>query len=201
MDSKKEEKKDDKKKDEKVTKPVWYKTWWGVLIVIFLILPFFLIWQVWAKTDWSKGAKIAVTAVIAVLYIIFLSSTGSDTNTQTAKTSPTTATEAKIEEKTPEPKKEEIKDLDADVTYNNVAFKIDNKEDKDWKNCKFQVNSKYEFKTSEGIKAKDSVIVLFSDFTKGDGTRFNFYETKAKSMFIACDDADGKHRTNYFTIN
>lgn len=109
-------KKNEQNKDMKVVKEqtgnkgVWYKTWWGVLIVIFLILPYFLIWEVWAKTKWSKGAKIAVTATIAVLYILFWTSTGSDGNSKTktaskVATSQTSTTTA--EQKTAEPAKTE----------------------------------------------------------------------------------------------
>jgi uncharacterized membrane protein len=37
------------------SKPGWYKTWWGILIVIFFILTVFsLIWAGWAKPKWLK---------------------------------------------------------------------------------------------------------------------------------------------------
>jgi len=72
-------------------KAIWYKTWWGVLIVIFLILPFFLIWQIWAKTKWGNIAKVIVTLLIIGFYTMFLAAANSDTPAKTAdeKTAPT----------------------------------------------------------------------------------------------------------------
>lgn len=97
-------------------------------------------------------------------------------------------------------------DLDANVTYNAIAFKIENKEDYSWTNCKFELNGGgkvfsggYEFISKNGIKAKDSVIIPFSEFTK-DSKRFDFYAEKPENLFIACE-TNGQHRTNYFAIN
>lgn len=105
-----DEKKSDRKASEKVKQDdnvVWYKTWWGVLIVIFFILPFWLIWEIWAKTKWNTVAKVVVTLLIIGFYVLIGASGGSST-TQTAKSSPTatsSSSEAKQEAKTPEPTK------------------------------------------------------------------------------------------------
>lgn len=94
-------------------------------------------------------------------------------------------------------------ELDGSVAYNAVAFQISNDEDYGWTNCRFEINGGiisdgYEYKTSSGIKAKDKLVIPFSEFTK-DGERFNFYTQKPEKLFIACDTL-GQHRTNYFAI-
>lgn len=104
-----------------------------------------------------------------------------------------------------EAKAEAEKELDAEVRFSDVAFMIKNKETKNWTNCKFVLNGKvfgsdYTYKTTAGIVANDSVIVAMRDFTKGDGTRFDPYSTKAKNLFLSCDVGDN-HRTGYFTIS
>jgi len=104
-----------------------------------------------------------------------------------------------------EAKAEAEKELDAEVRFSDVAFMIKNKEAKDWSNCKFVLNGKvfgsdYTYKTSEGIVANDSIIVAMREFTKGDGTRFDPYSTKAKNLFLSCD-VGANHRTGYYTIS
>ena len=97
----KAESKLEKKDDE-----IWYKKWWGVLIVVFLILPFFLIWQVWAKTKWNNVAKVLVTLAIVGFYVLAFSGGGdsSSGNTSSNKTGASaTATAAKTETTTPTP--------------------------------------------------------------------------------------------------
>lgn len=49
-------------------KKVWYKTWWGVLLVIALF-PVLVPYLVWTKTDWNKWVKITIT-VLCVLFVI-----------------------------------------------------------------------------------------------------------------------------------
>lgn len=112
---------------------------------------------------------------------------------------PNKITGVKVSKKLPE-------EMDASVTFSTNAFKIENKEDYGWTKCKFELNGGgkifsggYEFTSSSGIKAKDSLIIPFSDFTK-DSQRFNFLLEKPKNLFMACD-TNGQHRTNYFTIN
>ncbi|KKR27754.1 MAG: hypothetical protein UT59_C0045G0008, partial [candidate division CPR2 bacterium GW2011_GWD1_39_7] len=96
---------------------------------------------------------------------------------------------------------EETKDLDTKVTYNTVAFKIDNNEDKNWVNCIFRMNNKYEYRTN-GIPKKDSVIVPFIEFATGDGTRFNVYQTKIQDLAVLCaNEGSTILRSNTFMIN
>jgi len=64
--------------NEDQTKP-WFKNWWGVIVVT-LILPFFAIWYVWAKTNWSKTIKWVVTGVLTITFIIVSISGSRDSN-------------------------------------------------------------------------------------------------------------------------
>lgn len=113
-----------------------------------------------------------------------------------AITKPSEITGIKIMKKLPS-------ELDGSVAYNAIAFQITNNEDYDWTNCRLAINggivsSGYEYKTSSGIKAKDKLVVPFSEFTK-DSERFNFLTNKPENLFVACD-TNGQHRTNYFSI-
>ena len=95
------------------------------------------------------------------------------------------------------------RELDANVGFNTLAFKIDNLENYDWKNCKFEINGAffsggYSYKTHEYLKAKDSIIIPFAEFTK-DSKRFDFTAEKPEKLFIACDVL-GQHRSNYFEL-
>ncbi len=105
-----------------------------------------------------------------------------------------------------QPQKQESgqRDIDANVNYSSTAFKITNNEDKDWNKCKLEMNSHgfssgYVYYT-DVIKAKDAFIVSFSEFTKGDGTRFNVLDTKPLNLSISCDDVGGQRGWNYFAI-
>lgn len=104
-----------------------------------------------------------------------------------------------------EAKAEVAKELDAEVRFSSAAFMIKNKETQNWTSCKFVLNGKlfgsdFTYKTTTGINANDSIIISMNEFTKGDGTRFNSYSTKAKNLFISCD-VEGNHRTGYYTIS
>lgn len=84
-------------------KKEWYKTWWGIvlLVVFFPLLPAFGIWYVWTKTKLNKPVKWVLTVVLSFVLIGILSSFGSQptTTTDTAKTTPEPA---KVVEKTKE---------------------------------------------------------------------------------------------------
>lgn len=52
----------------------WYKTWWGVLIIL-CFLPFFLTYWIW-KRSWKLWLRIGVISVFWVLIILIGSSSG-----------------------------------------------------------------------------------------------------------------------------
>lgn len=63
----------------------WYKHGWGLAAAI-LFFPYFIVWYAWAKSSWSKNAKIILTALIAVIMLPILIGTvtakPSETNQQ-----------------------------------------------------------------------------------------------------------------------
>ncbi|EKE21247.1 MAG: hypothetical protein ACD_7C00302G0001 [uncultured bacterium] len=71
-----------------VQKP-FYKKWWFILIAVlllpfyFYLLPFVLIWYIWAKTMINKILKIIITVFIITLLIIFFANI--DTSEQKTK--------------------------------------------------------------------------------------------------------------------
>jgi len=155
----------------------------------------------------NKKTRILLGAGMIILIIIVLIWFGSYVSENVKKdinshlSSSPALTPSPTSTKTEEPKKVEIPiELDAKVTYNNMAFKIDNNEDRNWTNCKFKVNDAYEYRADEGINAKDSLIIPYTEFTKKDGTRLNIYLTKAKNMYISCDSEGKNNRYNYFMV-
>lgn len=69
-------------------KKAWYKNWWGVVIVI-MVLPFFAIWYVWAKTQWSNKAKWITTVLIIIFSMGMIGSTEQNNNSQPTISNPT----------------------------------------------------------------------------------------------------------------
>jgi hypothetical protein len=78
-------------------KKEWYKNWWGVIIAI-MILPFFAIWYIWAKTQWSNKAKWITTVLIIIFSMGAIGSTEQDNNqSQPTVSTPVAVQEAKNE--------------------------------------------------------------------------------------------------------
>ncbi|KKP79802.1 MAG: hypothetical protein A2271_02380 [Candidatus Moranbacteria bacterium RIFOXYA12_FULL_35_19] len=81
-------------------KKEWYKNWWGVIVAI-IILPIFVIWYIWAKTQWSNKAKWIATAFVIIFSMGTIGSTGQDStqtsNQKTTVSSPTQTQKAKDE--------------------------------------------------------------------------------------------------------
>lgn len=50
-------------------KRVWYKRPWGILIAI-LFLPYFALWYMWAKSQWSTQAKVLVTVLASIPLVL-----------------------------------------------------------------------------------------------------------------------------------
>ncbi len=68
-------------------KKAWYKSGLGLVVAI-LFFPYFLLWYMWAKTDWNKKVKIAITIVFAILNIVALASDDTNKNNQQAEQKP-----------------------------------------------------------------------------------------------------------------
>ncbi|MFW5884940.1 MAG: DUF443 family protein [Patescibacteria group bacterium] len=59
----------------------WYASGWGLVLVI-LLLPLFLIWYIWAKTEWNNSIKIISTLIILVLLFAINSSFEEEINVE-----------------------------------------------------------------------------------------------------------------------
>lgn len=85
-------------------KKEWYKRGWGLVVAI-LFFPYFLVWYAWARSNWSKYVKIAVSVLVAVVMLpIFIGM--ANTNTSTKQTSNQATKPASIAQ---EPAKEQPK--------------------------------------------------------------------------------------------
>lgn len=192
-------------------------------LILGLIRPTTLSRLVKSEITRKKAGLIFGTATI-VFFILFGVTSGASSEESASQTPGSTQTETKqlsseelarkAEEAAAEKKRaneekakeaEAAKELDADVRFSSTAVMIKNNESKNWTGCKFVLNGKlfgsdFTYKTTEGIDAKDSIIILMDDFTKSDGTRFDPYSTKAMNLFLACE-VGSNHRTNYYTFS
>lgn len=166
------------------------------------------------KTDKeTKQVKIGLTIITIIFFALFgIASDKNETQSTPAPKAEAVSNESPapsettkpVETKPSETPKSTQYELDASVKFNELSFLITNNEDKNWTNCKLEMNSGiikggYTYK-AEAIPSKDPLIIPFSEFTKGDGTRFNSYDTKPKNVSISCDRVDGEHGFNYFGL-
>jgi hypothetical protein len=177
-------------------KKKWYQKTWGIIVLLILFFPAGL-YLMWKYSGWKSIIKWVISGLFALLIV---ANQSGGKNKETPQTTP--APQAKNTEPTNTPKSTQ-RELDATVKFSDVAFMITNNEDKDWTNCRLELNSGilkggYVYKAGVMI-AKDALIVPFREFTKGDGTRFNAYDTKAQNLSISCD-VDREHGFNYFAI-
>lgn len=56
----------------------WYKKWWGVLLIILFLWPFFLTYWIW-KRNWDKKARIAVIIAFWMFIWVIVASSSSQT--------------------------------------------------------------------------------------------------------------------------
>lgn len=117
---------------------------------------------------------------------------------QGVKTSPTVkVTNATKVNPTDKPKPTAIpsptpnnEDLDFEVRHNEYGLRIVNNESKDRKSCRLELNGGilrggYKY-TQDLFAVGEPVIILYSEFAKDDGTRFDSLETKALNLTISC---------------
>ena len=151
----------------------------------------------------GKKPRIIFGALIVIFFIMF-GITGDASKTKNNKApvqdEPKPSVTTKPTE-TPTPSQHE---LDATIKFSDTAFLITNNEKADWTECKLELNSGilrggYTYRAALMLK-QDALIVPFREFAKGDGTRFNSYETKAQNLSISCT-VDGKRGFGYFAIN
>lgn len=63
-------------------KKEWYKTTWGIILAI-LILPIFIVWYVWAKSNLNQTWKIVITAIVGIMFISAIMNPPNSTTTAT----------------------------------------------------------------------------------------------------------------------
>jgi uncharacterized OB-fold protein len=98
-------------------------------------------------------------------------------------------------------KSAEPPELKGMISFNGIAFQLENKDDFDWSNCGLQVNSHgfdsgYEA-TIPLVKSRDSVTIAAMTLANSDGERLNPVTHKAKEIFIRCDTPAGKAYTGW----
>ncbi|KKQ73706.1 MAG: Surface lipoprotein-related protein [Candidatus Woesebacteria bacterium GW2011_GWB1_38_5b] len=181
----------------------WYQKTGGIIALLVLFFPIGL-FLMWKYADWGNKTKWIITSAFGLLFVIGRFSGGDDVNKDKTNPQVTTETSQSVSELKPtEAPKPTQHELDATVKFSEDAFLITNNENEDWTSCRFELNSGiirggYTYKGE--IVAKDALIIPFRDFTKGDGTRFNSYSTKAQNLSISCE-VGNIHGFNYFTIN
>ena len=153
------------------------------------------------QTNIIAGVVASIFGIFIVL-IIFGMVKGSENVNKSFKESTEKRAQEKASQPKPEPPKpkEDTSELNADVKFSSSAFQIINNEDKDWVGCKLKLNDKYEYKNAT-IPKKDSLIVSFNSFNKSDGTRFNYFETAPKNLYIGSCQNMSSARYGYYGIN
>ncbi len=171
----------------------WYKKWWGIILAV-LLLPFFIIWYVWAKSKWSKVVKIAVTAV-AVVFVIGVMASSPETQQTSQQTAQNTSSQPQQQEQSKQeeaPKEEPKKDdseLKADVkrAYDVPGIEITNLEAVDWITCQLTLNSDYKREIRNPLQPNEPLNNPYALFTKDDGTKFDPETTAVKTVLIRCE--------------
>ncbi len=125
---------------------------------------------------WKPRGVLAWVAVVFIIgWIIYAVSTNSSTSTPPKDTT----------------------NLDGNVSYNDLQFKVSNTEQKDWEYCHFTLNNDYHYPGSSfsdkagPIKAGETVFINASNFAKSDGTRFNPYSVKPQAINVDCNGRFG----------
>jgi len=78
-------------------KKAWYKTWWGVLLII-AFWPIAATWAIWKKTTWPKVQKVVATVVVVVFAIMGMAIGSSDEGQNTPPQNVTTTEQALMQE-------------------------------------------------------------------------------------------------------
>ena len=107
----------------------------------------------------------------------------------------------------PKPKKAEEPanyDLNVGVQISGEGFTVTNQDSIAWRGCGFELNPglfRGGWKYNPGELAPGQTVTApFWEFTKGDGTRFNAYATKPKSLEITCLDVGGTVKSGSYGV-
>lgn len=176
----------------------WYKKPLGMVVAV-LLLPFFLIWYAWTKSNWSKNVRIGVTVASVLLVVIALATTPKTEQTAQKPAQNTPQAEQKKEE--PKPKADDS-ELNAEVKIATdiPGIEITNKEKVNWDECEIKLNNDYSRTIRNPLTPNEPLNNPYGLFTKGDGTRFDITETAIKDVFIKCKVNDHT-RYGYYKFN
>ena len=104
-----------------IKKKAWYKSGWGLVIAI-LFFPYFLLWYMWKKTNWTKEVKIAITAGFILINIVAFSGDGTDKNISQQTEQKSAIAETKTD--TAVVDTQEVKSVEASKEDAPILFKV-----------------------------------------------------------------------------
>lgn len=142
----------------------------------------------------NKDNRLTVGVLLALALVVWGYLFWNSRSNSTPKTS-----QPATQQQETQPKKD-TSELNAEVKYDEVAILVTNNEDKDWKGCSLKVNGDYEL-TNVDLPAKQSTSLLYSSFTKADGTKFNTTTTAFKNLYIGSCTDENSSRYAYFGVN
>jgi len=129
----------------------------------------------------SRRVRFAVSLGILLFFsVLAVGSSGGSSSTDTSST---------------------VADLNAKVTLSGATLSVTNDDSFDWSEVKFELNSQglksgYTYRVAT-VKAGQTVKLSLSDFTLGDGTRFNVLTTKPLNFGVWCKVPKGGNGSWY----
>lgn len=137
------------------------------------------------KRKSSKLGKIALTIIVGFFALIIIANIASqftrNTSDNLLSPSPTS----------------DNSDLDGAVNFKGGIVTFTNNESKNWAGCYARLNNDYAYpsdissKVMPTILAGEQLEIPSAEFTKKDGTRFKYFQTKPKSIALSCNDRFG----------
>lgn len=104
----------------------------------------------------------------------------------------------------PPPTVQPSDDLNFTIRFGSLGIQVINNDSINFFDCKLDLNpglirSGYTYQINS-IGIGETIIILFSEFVKGDGSRFNFETTKPQKLFVSCKDANNNYHSNYYNL-
>lgn len=178
------------------TKRKWYTTNWGTILLLVFFFPagIFLMWR---YTNWHKYAKVGITGFFALmLFAGMFVEDDTQTASNTSQEAVVSTTGQAKPSNNPEPtqKTDSVAMEKITIQATMDGFEVFNNQDYVIAGCKLSINpgtfdDGYSYMMGKYLEAGKSITIPYGEFTKGDGTRYNFVETKPKTIRILCDIA------------
>lgn len=174
-------------------KKPWYKTFWGILVLIFF-WPYILIYWLFKNRDntskkWYKK-DLAVYGISLLTLIIVLPVTYAALTTRPTPKQEPSAETTKPTDKPKEAAKEDTSDLDLTVKIYTLSLEVTNNEDKPLTNCEVRINPGYindGYTVNVSLPAKTPVDINYSRFTKKSERFDNNKYAVEKVVVTRCD--------------